>query len=192
MGKYNEPNTRPRLKVSKAERLKMMKEGETLEEASDRLNITLVPKACGKGRPLKYTPVKFSNRVNDYFAWCNQKRLAPTVKGIYMHLKIDKMTWYDYCQRPQFKEICEYAKDTIEQWYVQGLWDTPTSNTNRQLVAKQICDWKEETVHTTKVITVEEAQAKLERFLPLLLELHKQHVLETNKPTAIEGEIING
>jgi hypothetical protein len=185
--KYGQPNERPRMKSTKEERKAV--DPESRRENGEML-IPRVPKVHLKGRPLKYTPAKFRNRINDYFATCDKASLVPSVSGIYRHLKIDKMSWYAYCDRPQFQAICSWAKDCIEQWYTQGLWETNSSNTNKQLVAKQICGWQDQVTHTTRIISAEEATAKLERFLPILLELQKQAMIE--QKTIIEGEVIDG
>lgn len=159
--------------------------------ASGDINVPRIPKSL-RGRAVKYTPVKLRNRINDYFALCDKKNLVPTVSGIYGHLKINKATWYVYCDRPELSAICEWARDAIEQWFIQGLWDSSSSNTNKQLVAKQNCGWQEQTVHTTRIISIDEAQAKLERFLPLLLEMHKKSLDKQAQIEYVEGEVVNG
>lgn len=185
--KYGQPNERPRMKTKKEDRVETPI-GDRRDNGE--IKIPKVPKVHLKGRPLKYTPVKFRNRINDYFAHCDKEGLVPSVRGIYMHLKIDKMSWYSYCDRPQFQAICEWSKDCIEQWYTQGLWEAPSSNTNKQLVAKQICGWQDQVTHTTRIISAEEATAKLERFIPILLELQKQAMLEQRQ--IVEGEVVSG
>jgi len=182
-------------KARPVERMKSTFEERKVDPDSRRENgeitIPRIPKSL-KGRQVKYTPIKLRNRINDYFAICDKKGLVPTVAGIYGHLKINKVTWYAYCDRLELSAICEWARDAIEQWFIQGLWDAPSSNTNKQLVAKQNCGWQEQTTHTTRIISIDEAQAKLERFLPLLLEMHKKSLESVKQIEHIEGEVIDG
>ena len=128
------------------------------------------------GRPKRFTPTKFRNRINDYFATCEKKQCYPNIKGMMLHLGMAKDQFYQYDKYPEMKPIIEWARNVMEDWSMNDLWHTATSNTNKQLVAKVNHGWAEE--KTINHITMDKgtALAKLEALAPLLLEMLKSQM----------------
>jgi hypothetical protein len=128
------------------------------------------------GRPKRYTPTKFRNRINDYFATCEKKQCYPNIKGMMLHLGMSKDQFYQYDKYPEMKPIVEWARTVMEDWSMNDLWHTATSNTNKQLVAKVNHGWAEEKQITHINMDKGTALAKLEALAPLLLEMLKSQM----------------
>ena len=128
------------------------------------------------GRPKRFTPTKFRNRINDYFATCEKKQCYPNIKGMMLHLGMAKDQFYAYDKYPEMQPIVEWARNVMEDWSMNDLWHTATSNTNKQLVAKVNHGWAEEKQITHINMDKGTALAKLEALAPLLLEALKGHL----------------
>ena len=165
--------------ASKVKRNKTTKaERDGLGEATGitpRETIKRVPR--GIGRPKRFTPTKFRNRINDYFAWCEKEMTYPNIKGMMLHLGMSRDQWYQYEKYPEMRPILEWARDAMESWSMNDLWNTNTSNTNKQLVAKTNFGWQEERTVTHITMDKSQALAKLEALAPILLEAIKQNNL---------------
>lgn len=122
------------------------------------------------GRPKKFTPTKFRNRINDYFATCEKKQCYPNIKGMMLHLQMSKDQFWTYDKYPEMQPIVEWARTVMENWSMNDLWKTQTSNTNKQLVAKVNHGWTEEKTINHITMNKDQALAKLEALAPLLLE----------------------
>jgi len=133
-----------------------------------------VPKNIG--RPKRFTPTKFRNRINDYFATCEKKQCYPNIKGMMTHLGMVKDQFYQYERYPEMKPIVDWARNVMEDWSMNDLWNTQTSNTNKQLVAKVNHGWAEEKQITHINMDKGTALAKLEALAPLLLEMLKSQM----------------
>ena len=98
------------------------------------------------GRPKRYTPTKFRNRINDYFATCEKKECYPNIKGMMLHLGMAKDQFYAYDKYPEMKPIVEWARTVMEDWSMNDLWHTAISLTPvatpppRQLYGDPIVD----------------------------------------------------
>ena len=125
------------------------------------------------GRPKRFTPTKFRNRINDYFATCEKKQCYPNIKGMMLHLGMSKDQFYQYDKYPEMQPIVEWARNVMEDWSMNDLWHTQTSNTNKQLVAKVNHGWSEDKQITHIMMDKGTALAKLEALAPLLLEMLK-------------------
>lgn len=143
------------------------------------------------GRPKKFTPTKFRNRINDYFATCEKQQCYPNIKGMMLHLGMAKEQFYNYDKYPEMQPIVEWARTVMENWSMNDLWKTQTSNTNKQLVAKVNHGWSEDKQVTHIHMDKGQALAKLEALAPLLLEVLKnQGLLEKLLVPQIESKPI--
>lgn len=173
---------------SKVKRNKTTKQERNTEEETQL--IKRVPR--GVGRPKRFTPTKLRNRINDYFAWCEKKQTYPNIKGMMLHLGMSRDQWYQYEKYPEMRPILEWARDAMEAWSMNDLWNTGSSNTNKQLVAKVNHGWAEEKTITHISMDKGQAMARLEALAPMLLEaLKSQLVLNqlTQIPEIIEAEV---
>lgn len=98
------------------------------------------------GRPKKYdTKKQLSNAIEKYFRSISteivlkgldgreiisedgkpmKKRIYPTppsISGLCLHIGIDRSTWQNYCQREEFKTVCENARLRIEAYLEEQL-----------------------------------------------------------------------
>ena len=179
------------VETAKVKRNKMTKEERLgLVETDVPQTLKRVPKNVG--RPKRFTPTKFRNRINDYFSWCEKEQCYPNIKGMMLHLGMCKDQFYQYSRYPEMSPIVEWARDAMEAWSMNDLWKTQTSNTNKQLVAKVNHGWQEEKTITHVNMSKDQALAKLEALAPMLLEALKSQLL-TNQLTIpekiVEGEL---
>jgi hypothetical protein len=172
--------------ASKVKRMETSSEERNSVEESQLLK--RIPKNVG--RPKRFTPTKFRNRINDYFAWCEKQDCYPNIKGLSLHIGICKDQFYQYSKYPEFSPIVEWARDAMEAWSMNDLWKTNTSNTNKQLVAKVNHGWNEEKTVTHVHMSKDQALAKLESLAPLLLEALKSQ-LQNSDLKLIEGEVVD-
>lgn len=168
-----------RNKTTKEERDTPLQEGSQLKR---------VPRNIG--RPKRFTPTKFRNRINDYFAWCEKQECYPNIKGMMLHLGMSKDQFYQYAKYPEMAPIVEWARDAMEAWSMNDLWKTQTSNTNKQLVAKVNHGWQEEKTINHVTMDKGQAMAKLEALAPLLLEALRGQITPEQllAPKPIEAE----
>ena len=173
--------------ASKVKRNTSTKEERNIDQPESMLK--RVPRNVG--RPKRFTPTKFGNRINDYFSWCEKQECYPNIKGMMLHLGMAKDQFYQYSRYPEMSPIVEWARDAMESWSMNDLWRTASSNTNKQLVAKVNHGWAEEKTITHVHMSKDQALAKLESLAPLLLEALKAQLSNTDLKL-IEGEIIDG
>lgn len=180
-----------RSEASKVKRNKTTKEEREAPLENSGTSIKRVPRNVG--RPKRFTPTKFRNRINDYFAWCEKEECYPNIKGMMLHVGMNKDQFYQYARYPEMSPIVEWARDAMESWSMNDLWKTQTSNTNKQLVAKVNHGWAEERVVTHNNMSKDQAMAKLEALAPLLLEALKAQLgnSELKQITnTVEGELV--
>ena len=158
-------------------------------------NITKDIKRSLGGRPKKITPTRMKNGINKYFEWCEENDEIPSIKGMCIHLKLYKDMFYKYVHYPEFTDIMEHARMIISNWAEMDVYSTKGMAAGKIAYMKNIHGWSDklETNNTTetRVISVDEAKAKIEMLAPKLLELLKnQNVIDQIAHKPVEAEIV--
>lgn len=160
-----------------------------------RLDSNIV-KESKPGRKKRFTPTKMKNGINDYFKWCEDNDEIPSLKGLMIHLKMYKDQFYTYLGYPEFKNMMEHARLIISNWIETDIYNSPGMAAGKIKYAQNVLDWadKSETISTVtqKVITVDEARAKIEMLAPKLLDMLKNKSLVNQLSTGevVEAEVI--
>lgn len=149
----------------------------------DRVFVTSTPIArldkkslkSDKGRPRKFTPTRMRNEVNKYLQWCEDNNRVPSIKGLMIHLKMHKSQFYQYCEYPEFTDMMEQTRIIISEWCENEVWHSRGAASGMIAYMKNVHNWTEKVEQeTTRVVTIDEARAKLEMLLPKFLEQLKQ------------------
>jgi len=127
-----------------------------------------------KGRR-KFTPAKLRNAINRYFDWCEETDNIPSIKGMVLHLGVERDYFYRNLRTEQYAEILEQARLVIAEWCERDVFNTKGLATGKIAYMKNVHSWaeKHESQNYTeqRVITVEEARAKIQMLAPKLLEV---------------------
>ena len=128
------------------------------------------------GRPRKITPTKMVNAINRYFAWCEKHDELPSIKGMMIHMKLYKDSFYRYIKDERFTDLLEHARLIISDWTAQDVYKTSGQAAGKLAYMKNVHDWSEKidtrtAVTTQKLPDVQEAKALIAEMLPELLEL---------------------
>ena len=135
------------------------------------------------------------NGINKYFAWCEENDRVPSIKGMMIHLKMYRDQFYQYSEYPEFKQIMESAKQVIIEWCENDIYRTPGPAAGKIAYMKNVHDWSEKIDQNmnqtvTKVMSLEDAKARIAALAPLLLEQLKGTTLaQIGNTPVIEGEI---
>ena len=136
------------------------------------------------GRKRTFTPTRMRNEINKYLSWCEENDRVPSIKGLMIHLKMHKSQFYTYCEYPEFTDLMEQARLVISEWCENDLYHTSGAAAGKIAYMKNIHGWTEKIEQeTTRVITVDEAKAKLEMLLPKIMETIKRHSIEQKLST---------
>jgi hypothetical protein len=163
-----------------------------------RTSIQRLDNKCGgkTGRPKKFTPTRMRNGINKYFCWCEENDRVPSIKGMMIFLKMYKDQFYQYLEYPEFKEIMEQSRQVILEWCEQDIYRTPGPAAGKIAYMKNVHDWTEkidqtQSITTTRVLSIEDAQAKIASLAPLLLEQLKGLTLTQlgNTAQVIDAEV---
>ena len=158
-----------------------------------RLDDDVIPRKSksAQGRKRKYTPTTLKNKINKYFEWVEQNDEVPSIKGLMIFCKMYKDAFYKYIKEPEFVDILEHAKMIIAEWAETDVYTT------KGIAAGKIAYMKNklETNNVTeqRIISVEEATAKINMLAPKLLELLKnQNVVNqiASKDVVVDAEEI--
>lgn len=132
-------------------------------------------KIAQTGRPRKFTQTRMRNEINKYLQWCEDNDRVPSIKGLMIHLKMHKSQFYQYCEYPEFTDMMEQTRLIISEWCENEVWHSKGAASGMIAYMKNVHDWTEKVEQeTTRVITVDEAKARLEMLLPKLLQQLKQ------------------
>lgn len=166
-----------------------------------RLDDDIVPtKKNRQGRKFKYSPTKMKNMINKYFDWCEENDEIPSIKGLMIHCKMYKDSFYRYIKNPEYEDILEHARMIISNWIETDIYNTKGMAAGKTAYAKNILGWSDklETTNTTTTVdlTPEVARSKIEMLAPKLLELLQNHTVlnqlahnpHTNTSNVIEAE----
>lgn len=143
------------------------------------------------GTRRKYTVKKMQNMINTYFEKCEKKDIVPSKKGLMIHLKLSLPMFSIYRNYPEFTELMDYTEMVIENWCESDVYNTPGAASGKIAYMKNVHGWREKTETETTVVnkSVDEARAKLEAFLPQLLEQIKKRAISGDLPQKEENVI---
>lgn len=120
------------------------------------------------GRSKAKTPRQMLNGINSYFGWCEENDRVPSIKGMMLHIKMMRDTFYRYMQDPEYVDIMEQAKLVITEWVENDIYATPGQAAGKIAYAKNIHGWADKIDTTsvnenrnTTILTVEDAKAKI-------------------------------
>ena len=131
------------------------------------------------GRQRKFTPTRMRNAINQYLQWCEENDRVPSIKGLMIHLKMHKSQFYTYCEYPEFTDIMEQARLVISEWCENDIYRTPGAASGKIAYMKNVHNWTERVEQeVTRVVSVDEAKAKLEMLLPKIIESIKRQSIE--------------
>lgn len=161
-----------------------------------RLDDDIVPtKKNRNGRKWKFTPVRLKNEINKYFDWCEENDEIPSIKGLMIHCKMYKDSFYRYIKQPQYEDILEHTRMIIGNWIEADIYNTKGMAAGKTAYAKNILGWADKietsNVNETRIVTVDEARAKITMLAPKLLELLKNNDMVrqiASSSNVIEGE----
>lgn len=187
--KYKRPNFNPN-KPQASRKAKLDEERQFVQSTPIARLDKKALKLAEKGRPRKFTPTRMRNEINKYLQWCEDNDRVPSIKGLMIHLKMHKSQFYQYCEYPEFTDMMEQTRLIISEWCENEVWHSKGAASGMIAYMKNVHDWTEKVEQeTTRVITVDEAKARLEMLLPKLLEqLKQQSITQTIEiePDAIE------
>jgi hypothetical protein len=159
----------------------------------------------GVGKPIKsrkharkYSPTTMRNGINKYFGWCEKNDRVPSLKGLMIYLKMCRDQFYVYAEYPEFTMIMEQARQVILEWCENDVYRTTGPAAGKIAYMKNIHDWTEkidqtQNITTKKILSVDEAHAKIASLAPLLLQVLQGTTLaqigNTKKVEVIEGEV---
>lgn len=127
-----------------------------------------------KGRR-KFTPAKLRNAINRYFDWCEETDNIPSIKGLVLNLNVTRDFFYRNLRDEKYSEILEQARLIIAEWAERDVYNTKGTAAGKIAYMKNVHAWAEklESQNYTeqRVITVEEARAKIQMLAPKLLEV---------------------
>lgn len=160
-------------------RKQLLKKNEAVTTPITRLDpkITSEIKKSNAGRKKKFTPTKMKNQINKYFEFCEQEDRVPSIKGLMIFLKMYRDQFYQYLTYPEFKDIMEHARLIISEWCENDVYRTKGQAAAKIAYMKNVHDWTEKVESEStvkKVVTPEEARARIEMLAPKLLEILKQ------------------
>ena len=162
-----------------------------------RLDDDVIPRKSksAQGRKRKYTPTTLKNKINKYFEWVEQNDEVPSIKGLMIFCKMYKDAFYKYIKEPEFVDILEHAKMIIAEWAETDVYTTKGIAAGKIAYMKNIHSWSDklETNNVTeqRIISIDEAKAKIEMLAPKLLELLKNQTVLNQIGTSqvLEGEV---
>lgn len=159
----------------------------------ERLDADIVPRKTKRGTKKKYTPTRMRNAINNYFGWCEENDEVPSIKGMMIHLKMYKDAFYDYLRYPGFTEIMEQARLHIANWCETDVYNTKGMAAGKLKYMQNIHGWTEKletnNFTETRVLTVDEARAKIALLAPGLFEVLKSPDVVGQIAHHEEGEI---
>ena len=141
----------------------------------------------------KFTPARLRNAINKYFGWCEETDSIPSIKGLTLFLNVSRDFFYRTLNDEKYVEILEQARLVIAEWAERDVYATKGQAAGKIAYMKNVHSWAEklESQNYTeqRVITVEEARAKIQMLAPKLMEILKSsHLL--NQLVVQDAEVI--
>ena len=77
-------------------------------------------KHAGRGRPLKFkTAEDLQKRIDEYFAWAEDKGLPLSIERLAVFLDVDRKTVYNYSDKEDFFPTIKKAREYIYAFQVE-------------------------------------------------------------------------
>jgi len=179
----------------------ILKRNELVRQPIGRMDASCLPGAKKKsnaGRKRKYTPTRMKNSINSYFDWCEENDRVPSIKGLMIHLKMYRDQFYTYRDYPEYTDIMEHARLIIAEWCENDIYRTRGQAAGKIAYMKNVHDWTEkldQNTTVTKIVSPEEARAKIEMLAPKLLEVLKSsnllsQIIQPEPEKVVEAEVI--
>jgi len=102
------------------------------------------------GRPLKFKSVEeLSTKIDAYFSFCDEKGKPYTVSGLAVYLDCGIKTLKNYENDDEFLPTIKKAKDKIQNFAEEKLFDRTTNATGVIFNLKNNWGWKDKTEQET-------------------------------------------
>jgi len=178
-------------------RIALQQSNATVTRPIPRIDSDVVKRKKTGGRKKQYTPTRMKNAINKYFQFCEENDEIPSIKGMMIHLKMYPETFYIYLKYPEFSDIMEHARLIISHWMEMDVYNTRGMAAGKIAYMKNVHDWCERTESNNKtevrVVSVEEARAKIEMLAPKLLQiLQSAETVNQIAAPVIEAEVEEG
>ena len=141
------------------------------------------------GRPYTKTPRQMLLGINSYFEWCENNDRTPSMKGLMLHLKMNKTTFYRYSENEMFMELIEQARVVMQEWLENDIYRTPGQAAGKIAYMKNIHNWADKIDTTsinenrnTTILSVEDAKAKIASLA---------HLINPELLEAVAGRYVN-
>ncbi len=175
----------------------LSEENRSVVRPIPRIDDDIIPSKKKGGRPFRYSPTKLKNQINKYFQWCEDNDEIPSISGLMIHCKMYKDSFYKYIKVPEYSDLLEHTRLIITNWVANDIYNTKGMCAGKGLYAKNVIGWADKVESfnqtETRVVSVDEARAKIEMLAPKLLELLKSNNLVDQlvvPNNAIEGEVV--
>jgi hypothetical protein len=175
----------------------LSQQNKTVVRPIPRIDSDVIKRKKTGGRKKQYTPTRMKNTINKYFQFCEENDEVPSIKGMMIHLKMYPESFYLYLKYPEFTDIMEHARLIISHWMEMDVYSTKGMAAGKIAYMKNVHDWceKTQTKNQTevRVISVDEARAKIEMLAPKLLEiLNSSMTVNQIAAPVIEAEFEEG
>lgn len=111
----------------------------------------IAPIARGEGPPMLFhTPEDMAVAILEYFDYCEEHDAPLTVSGMMLSTNATRRTFYNYLERPAFKEVAEAAQFIISTAYEEKL-DRPKC-AGAIFALKNVAGWSDRRTVTTRAI----------------------------------------
>ena len=160
-----------------------------------RIDDDIIKRKSHTGPKRKYTPTRMKNEINKYFGWCEEHDEIPSIKGLMIHCKMYKDSFYRYIKVPEYSDLLEHARLIIVNWAETDVYNTKGMAAGKIAYMKNVHSWADKldtnNVTETRVVTVDEARARISMLAPKLLELLHSNTVVNQIGKVTEGEVVD-
>lgn len=186
----------PNVSTYKARKKELSEANSSVVRPIPRIDDDIIPTKKNKvGRKYKFTPTRLKNEINKYFEWCEEHDEIPSIKGLMVHCKMYKDSFYKYIKQPEYEDLLEHTRLIISNWVENDVYNTKGMAAGKLAYMKNVHDWTEKTENVnkneTRIISVDEARSRIEMLAPKLMELLQNDNMVrqiASKSAVIEGE----
>lgn len=187
----------PNVSTYKARKKELSEANSAVVRPIPRIDDDIIPTKKNKaGRKYKFTPTRLKNEINKYFEWCEEHDEIPSIKGLMVHCKMYKDSFYKYIKQPEYEDLLEHTRLIISNWVENDVYNTKGMAAGKLAYMKNVHDWTEKTENVnkneTRIISVDEARSRIEMLAPKLLELLQNDNMVrqiANKGAVVEATI---
>jgi hypothetical protein len=188
MARRVQPKTDGAFEIRTEEKTAALKKNYVMKTPLARI---ITPRQKG-GRSKTKTPRQVLNGINSYFGWCEDNDRVPSIKGMMLHMKLMRDSFYRYIEDEKYRDIMEQAKLVITEWVENDIYATPGQAAGKIAYAKNIHGWADKIDSTsinenrnTTILTVEAAKAKIAS----LAHLINPELLETLAGRYVQAQL---